>query len=83
MNPTPDELTAIAADLRREITKALPVIESCLRHLGHRAEANAALHCAPRTVYPPLHAQMEATRMSLEQVLNSTEPAAGSGSAEA
>jgi hypothetical protein len=46
-------------DLRRELKKAQIALIAALKHLGAHAEMNAALHCADRVMYSPLHAKIE------------------------
>lgn len=60
-------------DLRRELEKALEALEGCLRHLSRHAEMNAALHCAERVMYSPLHAKTEAAVAGIAHALQRTE----------
>ena len=60
-------------DLRRELEKAQIALIAALKHLGAHAEMNAALHCADRVMYSPLHAKIENTIDGIDHALNRTE----------
>lgn len=62
------------ADLRRELDKARDALESCLVHLAKHAEGNAALHCADRVMYSPLHAKVDAAVAGIDYALERTNP---------
>ncbi|MCZ4513501.1 hypothetical protein O3Q52_36220 [Streptomyces sp. ActVer] len=62
-------------DLRRELEKAQIALIAALKHLGAHAEMNAALHCADRVMYSPLHAKIESTIGGIDHALNRTKPA--------
>lgn len=59
-------------DLRRELRKAEDALNGCLQHLARHAEANAALHCAERVMYSPLHAKVEAAIAGIDHALART-----------
>lgn len=61
-------------DLRRELEKAEDTLSGCLLHLSRHAQANAALHCAERVMYSPLHAKVEAAIAGIMHALKRTEP---------
>jgi hypothetical protein len=63
----------IITDLRRELDKARDVLLACLLHLSRHAEMNAALHCAERVLYSPLHAKTEAAIAGITGALARTE----------
>ncbi|MDX3759307.1 hypothetical protein [Streptomyces sp. AK02-04a] len=64
-------------DLRRELDKAREALKATLVHLAHHAEANAALHCADRVMYSPLHAKVYAAIGQIDHALARTDqPAA-------
>lgn len=62
-------------DLRRELEKAQIALIAALKHLGAHAEMNAALHCAERVMYSPLHAKIESTIDGIDHALARTKPA--------
>jgi hypothetical protein len=64
----------IVTDLRRELDKAREALLACLLHLSRHAEANAALHCADRVMYSPLHAKTEAAIAGISGALARTNP---------
>ena len=70
--------TDTIADLRRELEKAHDTLEVVQRHLAAVAEGNAALHCADRVIYSPLHAKVEATINGVRMALMVTSPDPGS-----
>jgi hypothetical protein len=59
-------------DLRRELEKAQIALIAALKHLGAHAEMNAALHCADRVMYSPLHAKIESTIDGIDHALART-----------
>lgn len=59
-------------DLRRELEKAQIALIAALKHLGAHAEMNAALHCADRVMYSPLHAKIENAIGGIDHALNRT-----------
>lgn len=61
-------------DLRRELEKARDALEGCLVYLEKHAEANAALHCAERVRYSPLHAKVDAAVGGIDHALARTAP---------
>jgi len=61
-------------DLRRELEKARDALEACLVHLVKHAEMNAALHCADRVHYSPLHAKATAAVAGIDHALARTAP---------
>jgi hypothetical protein len=63
----------IVTDLRRELEKAREALLACLLHLSRHAEANAALHCAERVMYSPLHAKTEAAIAGISGALARTD----------
>ncbi|MGW0837500.1 hypothetical protein [Streptomyces prunicolor] len=60
-------------DLRRELEKAQIALIAALKHLGAHAEMNAALHCAERVMYSPLHAKIESAIGGIDHALARTE----------
>lgn len=62
-------------DLRRELEKAQIALIAALKHLGAHAEMNAALHCAERVMYSPLHAKIESIIDGIDHALARTKPA--------
>lgn len=62
------------ADLRRELEKAGEVLAGVEVHLARHAEMNAALHCAERVLYSPLHARVTAAIGQIEHALVRTAP---------
>lgn len=62
-------------DLRRELEKAHAALTAARTHLARHAEANAALHCAERVMYSPLHAKVDAALTGIDHALNRTSPA--------
>lgn len=61
-------------DLRRELEKAQIALIAALKHLGAHAEMNAALHCADRVMYSPLHAKVDSAIQGIAFALARTEP---------
>lgn len=68
---TPDP---IVTDLRRELAKAREALKGAEQHLARHAESNAALHCAERVMYSPLHAKVTAALHGIDHALARTEP---------
>lgn len=64
---------ATITDLRRELEKAQVALIAALKHLGAHAEMNAALHCADRVMYSPLHAQVDSAIQGIDHALARTE----------
>ncbi|MEU2510533.1 hypothetical protein [Streptomyces syringium] len=64
----------VVADLRRELDKARETLTGCETHLARHAEMNAALHCADRVLYSPLHAQVTAAIGQIDHALVRTAP---------
>lgn len=62
-------------DLRRELRKAREALAGAQTHLARHAEMNAALHCAERVMYSPLHAKVTAAMASIDHALERTQPA--------
>jgi len=62
------------ADLRRELGKAQIALIAALKHLSAHAEMNAALHCADRVMYSPLHAKIENAIGGIDHALARTKP---------
>ncbi|MCZ7414294.1 hypothetical protein [Streptomyces sp. WMMC897] len=60
-------------DLRRELEKARESLDAARTHLARHAEANAALHCAERVLYSPLHAKIDAAVVGIEHALARTQ----------
>lgn len=60
-------------DLRRELEKARLALIDALKHLGAHAEMNAALHCADRVMYSPLHAKVDNAIQGIDHALARTE----------
>lgn len=60
-------------DLRRELAKARDALAACETHLARHAEANAALHCADRVMYSPLHARVTAAIAGADHALERTD----------
>jgi hypothetical protein len=73
-------------DLRRELEKAQIALIAALKHLSAHAEMNAALHCADRVMYSPLHAKIESTIGGIDHALARTDqpnaPTLNSGSSD-
>jgi hypothetical protein len=63
----------IVADLRRELEKARAALIAAQAHLAAHAEMNAALHCADRVVYSPLHARVTNAVLGIDQALERTD----------
>jgi len=61
-------------DLRRELEKARLTLIDAQSHLSAHAQMNAALHCADRVMYSPLHAKVSASINQIEHALARTEP---------
>jgi len=70
---------ATITDLRRELEKARDALEGCLIHLEKHAEMNAALHCADRVHYSPLHAKVDAAVAGIDHALERTQEAMTAG----
>lgn len=66
---------ATITDLRRELEKAQIALIAALKHLSAHAEMNAALHCAERVMYSPLHTKIESTIGGIDHALARTQPA--------
>lgn len=64
-------------DLRRELDKALDTLLAVRRYLARHAEMNAALHCATRVMYSPLHARVESAVTGAQQALARYGPRTG------
>lgn len=60
-------------DLRRELEKAREALTGAEQHLARHAEMNAALHCAERVMYSPLHAKVIAAIAGIDHALARTE----------
>ncbi|MFF4791887.1 hypothetical protein ACFY2M_19460 [Streptomyces sp. NPDC001276] len=60
-------------DLRRELEKAREALAGAEQHLARHAEMNAALHCAERVMYSPLHAKVTTAIAGIEHALARTE----------
>ncbi|MEU6012065.1 hypothetical protein [Streptomyces sp. NPDC047453] len=60
-------------DLRRELEKAREALAGAEQHLARHAEMNAALHCAARVMYSPLHAKVTAAIGGIDHALARTE----------
>jgi hypothetical protein len=73
-------------DLRRELEKAQIALIAALKHLSAHAEMNAALHCADRVMYSPLHAKIESAIDGIDHALARTDqpnaPTLNSGSSD-
>jgi hypothetical protein len=61
-------------DLRRELEKAREALTAAETHLARHAEMNAALHCAERVMYSPLHAKVATAMHGVDHALARTEP---------
>jgi hypothetical protein len=61
-------------DLRRELEKAREALAGAEQHLARHAEMNAALHCAERVMYSPLHGKVAAAMNGVDHALARTEP---------
>lgn len=59
-------------DLRRELAKAREALAGAETHLARHAEMNAALHCAERVMYSPLHAKVAAAIDGIDHALART-----------
>lgn len=66
-------------DLRRELEKAREALKSAEQHLARHAEMYAALHCAERIMYSPLHAKVTAAIAGIEHALDRTQDAVTAG----
>lgn len=64
----------IITDLRRELEKARDALAAAEVHLARHAEMNAALHCAERVMYSPLHSKVATAMHSVDHALDRTEP---------
>ena len=64
----------IIVDLRRELEKAGAALAAAEAHLARHAEMNAALHCAERVMYSPLHAKVATAMHGVDHALARTEP---------
>ncbi|MGW0312051.1 hypothetical protein [Streptomyces flavidovirens] len=73
----------VIADLRRELEKARDALAAVERPLARHAEMNAALHCAERVMYSPLHAKVTAAMNGIDHTLARTEPDPDDGEASA
>ena len=73
---TPAENPTIT-DLRRELEKAREALAGTETHLARHAEMNAALHCADRVMYSPLHAKVTAALAGIDHALQRTQPNPG------
>jgi hypothetical protein len=60
-------------DLRRELEKARLALIDVLKHLTAHAAMNAALHCADRVMYSPLHAKVDNAIQGIDHALARTE----------
>lgn len=60
-------------DLRRELEKSQLALIAALKHLGAHAEMNAALHCADRVMYSPLHAKVDSAIQGIDFALARTD----------
>ena len=60
-------------DLRRELEKAREALSAAETHLARHAEMNAALHCADRVMYSPLHAKVTNAIAGIEHALARTD----------
>jgi len=60
-------------DLRRELEKARAALNAAETHLARHAEMNAALHCAERVMYSPLHAKVSAAITGIDHALARTD----------
>lgn len=56
-------------DYQRELTKARDALVAARTHLARHAEMNAALHCAERVIYSPLHARVDSAITGIEAAL--------------
>ncbi|MFE2710564.1 hypothetical protein ACFXKI_00885 [Streptomyces mirabilis] len=61
-------------DLRRELEKARDALAAAEEHLARHAEMNAALHCAERVMYSPLHAKVATAMHGVDHAIARTEP---------
>lgn len=68
--PSPEDHTI--TDLRRELHKAREALSSAEAHLAKHAEMNAALHCAQRVEYSPLHTKVAAAIEDIDHALART-----------
>jgi hypothetical protein len=59
-------------DLRRELKKAREALTGAEAHLARHAEMNAALHCADRVMYSPLHAKVTSALAGIDHALQRT-----------
>lgn len=64
----------LVTDLRRELEKARDALAAAEQHLARHAEMNAALHCAERVMYSPLHAKVHAAMTGVDHALARTAP---------
>jgi hypothetical protein len=71
MAPTADPTIT---DLRRELEKARHALAGAEQHLARHAEMNAALHCADRVMYSPLHAKVAASIAGIDHALQRSQP---------
>jgi len=60
-------------DLRRELEKAREALAGAETHLARHAEMNAALHCADRVMYSPLHAKVTSAIAGIDHALRRTQ----------
>ncbi|MGH3355245.1 MAG: hypothetical protein ACRDOJ_05070 [Nocardioidaceae bacterium] len=72
-------LTDQADDLTRELDKARDTLDACLTYLERYAEANAALHCADRVMYSPLHARVDTAIAGLDEAISRYRKGDGDG----
>lgn len=56
-------------DRYRELAKAVDAVRWAVRHEGHHAEANAALHCNPEVFHSPLHKRLQDAVDGIERVM--------------
>jgi len=75
---------AAVTDLLRELSKARDALAATEIHLARHAEMNAALHCAERVMYSPLHAKVTNAIADIDHALNRTQqPSEAGGDASA
>jgi hypothetical protein len=60
----------VTTDMARELAKAYDTLSTVERYLARLAEKNAALHCAERVIYSPLHARVTGTMLSIRNKLS-------------
>jgi len=71
---------AVVTDLLRELSKVRDALAATEIHLARHAEANAALHCAERVMYSPLHAKVTNAIAGIDHALARTQQPAETGS---